>query len=135
MGSKISLYRQSFYNFRRGEMEFFTVPCYTDKKTNSFTTVNTPHRGCEFADYMLSKAQEAQQKAIAKAYNLAAAKLGDVDPDFMAAVTDLTSAVCTGIRPPLRSNNRKDTCICRIVAVIYEGNKNSIRREEPPAWQ
>ena len=61
----------------------------------SLTTVNTPHRGCEFADYLLSKVPEGQQKAIAKAYNLAAEKLGDMNPDFMAAVTDLTSAACS----------------------------------------
>ena len=61
----------------------------------SLTTVNTPHRGCEFADYLLDKIPEAQQKPIANAYNAAAAKLGDANPDFMAAVTDLTSAACS----------------------------------------
>ena len=60
----------------------------------SLTTINTPHRGCEFADYLLDKIPEAQQKPIAKAYNAAAAKLGDDNPDFMAAVTDLTSTAC-----------------------------------------
>ena len=61
----------------------------------SLTTVNTPHRGCEFADYLLNKIPEAQQQAIANTYNSAAAKLGDPNPDFMAAVTDLTSAACS----------------------------------------
>ncbi len=61
----------------------------------SLTTVNTPHRGCEFADYLLNRIPEAQQKAVAETYNLAASKLGDTNPDFMAAVRDLTSAACS----------------------------------------
>ena len=60
----------------------------------SLTTVNTPHRGSEFADYLLNKISEARQKAIANAYNHAAAKLGDTNPDFIAAVKDLTSSAC-----------------------------------------
>ena len=61
----------------------------------SLTTVNTPHRGCEFADYLLNKIPESKQQLIAETYNRAAAKLGDPNPDFMAAVTDLTSAACS----------------------------------------
>ena len=60
----------------------------------SLTTINTPHRGCEFADYLLDNIPEAQQKAIEKAYNVGAEKLGDTNPDFMAAVHDLTSTNC-----------------------------------------
>lgn len=60
----------------------------------SLTTVNTPHRGCEFADYILNKMPDDQEKAIAAAYNTAAAKLGDVNPDFLAAVYDLTHEKC-----------------------------------------
>lgn len=60
----------------------------------SLTTINTPHRGCEFADYLLDKIPQAQQKAVAEAYNLAASKLGDTNPDFMSAVRDLTSSAC-----------------------------------------
>jgi triacylglycerol lipase len=60
----------------------------------SLTTINTPHRGCEFADYLLDEIPEKQQMAIAKQYNTVAAKLGDKDPDFLAAVYDLTSQKC-----------------------------------------
>lgn len=60
----------------------------------SLTTINTPHRGCEFADYLLDEIPEKQQLAIAKQYNTLAAKLGDKDPDFLAAVYDLTSQKC-----------------------------------------
>ncbi len=60
----------------------------------SLTTINTPHRGCEFADYLLKEIPESQQKMIAHNYNTVAAKLGDKDPDFLAAVYDLTSENC-----------------------------------------
>lgn len=60
----------------------------------SLTTINTPHRGCQFADYLLNKIPAKQQKAVEKAYNAGAAKLGDVNPDFLAAVHDLTFENC-----------------------------------------
>ena len=60
----------------------------------SLTTINTPHRGCQFADYLLNIIPAKQQKAVEKAYNAGAAKLGDVNPDFLAAVHDLTFENC-----------------------------------------
>lgn len=60
----------------------------------SLTTVNTPHRGCEFADYLLSKIPKAKQEAVAKTYNAALKKMGDYHPDFLAAVYDLTAEAC-----------------------------------------
>ena len=60
----------------------------------SLTTVNTPHRGCEFADYLLNLIPEKQQLVVASAYNAALKKLGDDDPDFLAAVGDLTASAC-----------------------------------------
>lgn len=60
----------------------------------SLTTVNTPHRGCEFADYLLARIPGKQQEMIAKTYNTALRKLGDRHPDFLAAVYDLTAEAC-----------------------------------------
>ncbi len=60
----------------------------------SLTTINTPHRGCQFADYLLNAAPEGLKRKVSAAYNLAAAGLGDKDPDFIAAVTDLTAKRC-----------------------------------------
>ena len=60
----------------------------------SLTTINTPHRGCEFADYLLEKIPFNQQQTIAYTYNTAAAALGDINPDFLAAVHDLTFKNC-----------------------------------------
>lgn len=58
----------------------------------SLTTINTPHRGCEFADYLLGVMSNEQQQAIARSYNAAAHALGDPAPDFIAAVGDLTAS-------------------------------------------
>ena len=60
----------------------------------SLTTVNTPHRGCEFADYLLTKISPRKQQAIADMYNGALRMLGDHEPDFLGAVKDLTAASC-----------------------------------------
>ena len=60
----------------------------------SVTTINTPHRGCSFADYLLKTLDEKTQRRIARAYNDAARRLGDINPDFMAAVRDLTADAC-----------------------------------------
>ncbi|MBQ9801938.1 MAG: triacylglycerol lipase [Clostridia bacterium] len=60
----------------------------------SLTTVNSPHRGCLFADRLLQLAPPEMQEQIAAAYNRAARKLGDQSPDFLAAVKDLTAEAC-----------------------------------------
>lgn len=60
----------------------------------SLTTVNTPHHGCEFADYLLNRVPQKIQQKIASAYNAAMRKMGDKTPDFMAAVQDLTAKRC-----------------------------------------
>lgn len=64
------------------------------KHVASLTTINTPHRGCEFADYLLSKIPKKEQDRVAGVYNAALKKLGDPNPDFMAAVTNLTASFC-----------------------------------------
>ena len=56
----------------------------------SLTTVNTPHRGCEFAEYLMNKAPDNLKNTVAAAYNKGAKALGDINPDFVSAVTDLT---------------------------------------------
>lgn len=58
----------------------------------SLTTINTPHKGCEFADYLLNKVPKAMQDKIASTYNFSLKQLGDDTPDFMASVNDLTAS-------------------------------------------
>ncbi len=65
-----------------------------DRYTASVTTINTPHRGCHFADTLLEKTPEKVKNTIARRYNAALKKLGDTNPDFITAVTDLTASSC-----------------------------------------
>lgn len=60
----------------------------------SLTTINTPHRGCIFADYLLDKIPESVKDRVAGAYNAALRKAGDENPNFLAAVGDLTASAC-----------------------------------------
>ena len=67
----------------------------------SLTTVNTPHRGCEYADYLLHKIDPQVQMKVANAYNKAAKLAGDTSPDFMAAMQDLTATACSRRDPEM----------------------------------
>lgn len=60
----------------------------------SLTTVNTPHRGCLFADNLLNKVSPRVQERVAYIYNTLYKKLGDHQPDFLAAARDLTATGC-----------------------------------------
>lgn len=60
----------------------------------SLTTINTPHRGCIFVDYLLDKVPAGVREGIARAYNAALLRFGDRHPDFLKAVNDLRSTVC-----------------------------------------
>ena len=60
----------------------------------TLTTINTPHRGCIYAEYLLNKVPEAARQKVAAAYNATLKRLGDENPDFRAAVTDLTESAC-----------------------------------------
>lgn len=73
-----------------------------DKYVASLTTINTPHRGCEFADYLLSKIPEKQKNMVANTYNATLRKLGDPNPDFLAAVYDLTNTSCSKINATVK---------------------------------
>ncbi len=61
----------------------------------SLTTINTPHRGCLFVDYLLNKIPKNMQNSLAGTYNGMAKLLGDTNPDFMSAVSGLTENSCT----------------------------------------
>ncbi len=60
----------------------------------SLTTVNTPHRGCLFADKLLHAIPETIKNKVATAYNVTLTALGDEAPDFLAAINDLTADAC-----------------------------------------
>ncbi len=70
--------------------------------TASLTTINTPHRGCVFADYLLDKIPQTVKDKVSGAYNAALRKAGDENPDFMAAVTDLTASACARLNEEVK---------------------------------
>ena len=76
------------------DCRYAITKCGADKYVASLTTINTPHRGCLFADYLLDKAPEKLKNTIASTYNAALRRLGDSTPDFIAAVCDLTNEKC-----------------------------------------
>ena len=63
----------------------------------SLTTINTPHQGCLFVDYLLNKVSVKFQNGIASKYNSTLKRLGDTSPDFLAAVNDLSSNACKNL--------------------------------------
>lgn len=60
-----------------------------DEYVATLTTINTPHKGCEMASYLLKKVPDGLAAWIAKRYNSMFGILGDKAPDFMAGVRDL----------------------------------------------
>lgn len=56
----------------------------------SLTTINTPHRGCKWADILLEKLPGSFVNRVAGRYNKIFKKMGDAGPDFIEAVEDLT---------------------------------------------
>ncbi len=80
--------------------------CGAAEYVASLTTVNTPHRGCIFADYLLEKVPDKICCFIAKKYNAALKKFGDSNPDFMEAVQDLTASSCIKLNEKLPDDSR-----------------------------
>lgn len=80
--------------------------CGMDKYIASLTTINTPHRGCEFAEYLLDGTiPEKTKRAVALTYNNALKLLGDKNPDFLSAVTDLTKTSCTRFNEKVKDSS------------------------------
>ncbi len=69
--------------------------CGVSQYVASLTTINTPHRGCMFADWLLGKISNGVKDTVSNAYNKCAKVLGDDTPSFMDAVNNLTSEFCT----------------------------------------
>lgn len=78
--------------------------CDISENVASLTTINTPHHGCTFADYLLGKVPVSTQRHIESAYNSSMKRLGDSNPDFMSAVKDLTSSRVSQLEPELCSS-------------------------------
>lgn len=103
------------------DMRYAIARCGAAPYVASLTTINTPHRGCGFADYLLEKIPLAAQKQVESAYNAAAARLGDSQPDFMAAVHDLTQAGCARLNAEIGDWNELNCAANRAVGVAVGG--------------
>ncbi len=81
------------------DMRYALQNCGIAPYVASLTTVNTPHKGCIFADFLLTTFPESVKNKVSSTYNKAAHRLGDPNPDFMAAVRDLTATGCAALEP------------------------------------
>ena len=67
----------------------------------SLTTINTPHRGCLFAEKLLYVVPEKVKNSVAMVYNVTLRTLGDETPDFLEAAKDLTAESCKKLNEQL----------------------------------
>lgn len=103
------------------DSRYMISKCHMEDYIASLTTINTPHRGCEFAEYLLNeKFPEKTKKAIAFTYNNTLKILGDKEPDFLSAVTDLTKTVCDKFNEEIKDSNK---VYYQSVGSILETNK------------
>ena len=65
-----------------------------DKYVASLTTINTPHKGCDFVDNLLNLFPESFINFVAEKYNRIFSKLGDNSPDFLSGILDLRASFC-----------------------------------------
>ena len=86
----------------------------------SLTTINTPHRGCIFAQWLLEHTPDTFQQRLAAFYETALRRLGDRNPNFLAAVQDLTASACEEI-------NRQAP---DVPGVLYESVGSYVRRAQ-----
>lgn len=87
------------------DSRYMISKCGMENYVASLTTINTPHRGCEFADYLLDGTiPEKTKQAVALTYNNALKLLGDKEPDFISAVTDLTKSSCTAFNEKIKDS-------------------------------
>ncbi|MDL2310783.1 hypothetical protein LJC13_02250 [Peptostreptococcaceae bacterium OttesenSCG-928-C18] len=66
--------------------------CNVASKVATLTTINTPHYGCDYVDYLFDKLPNNVLDKIANTYNSTLKKLGDKNPDFITAIDNLTGS-------------------------------------------
>lgn len=117
----------------------------------SLTTINTPHRGCEFADFLLNHASQKLKDTVSQTYNKALNKLGEDEADFMAAVQDLTASACVprdqqmaqtagvfcqsvGSVMPKASGGKFPMNYCYHLVKFFNGPNDGLVSEDSFAW-
>ncbi len=86
------------------DMRYAIAKCGMDDCVATLTTVNTPHRGCIFADRLLDNIPDVVQRQVAARYNDAMKKLGDENPNFLDAVRDLTASACESFNEEIKDS-------------------------------
>ena len=81
----------------------------------SLTTINTPHRGCLFADCLLTKISPKLKDKVALAYNNTLKKFGDANPDFLTAISQLTASYCADFNQRMKA---PDGVYCQSVGSV-----------------
>lgn len=76
-----------------------------EKYVASITTINTPHEGCTFVDYLFSKIPDKLLNKIAEKYNKTLKLMGDTNPDFIVAVNELTTKSCQELNNKITLNS------------------------------
>lgn len=85
----------------------------------SFTTVNSPHRGCHYADTLLTVIPDHVKNKVARTYDRTFRYLGDIDPDFLTAMCNLTASYCDTLTKELDDDkNRWDIYRQSIMTVM-----------------
>ena len=117
----------------------------------SLTTINTPHRGCLFAESLLNKTPDDIKQKVANAYNFTLGKLGEPNADFLAAVNDLTDSKCKELDSEIST---PEGIFCQSVGSVligstygkfplnfsyhlvrhYSGNNDGLVSEESFSW-
>ena len=98
-----------------------SLPGMSDKIA-SITTINTPHKGCEYADFLIERAPKAFLSFIASKYDSALSHLGEKSPDFAAGVNDLTAKKCAERNANLPS---LDGILCRSVGSYMKNTRSA----------
>jgi len=76
----------------------------------SLTTVNTPHRGCAYAEHLLNTLPSAMLEKLERYYNALFRKLGDKEPDFRGGVGELTVSAC----------RKFNECVPDVYGILYQ---------------
>lgn len=91
--------------------------CGAEPYVASLTTINTPHRGCMFSEWLIKKAPNSLKYSVAATYNRFAKVLGDKSPDFLAAVNDLSTEFCTDFD---KKTGLPENVLCRSVGSVMK---------------
>lgn len=91
----------------------------------SFTTINSPHKGCQYADTLLTVIPNHVKNKVANTYNKALRHLGDIDPDFLTAMSNLTATFCTKLAEELDDAEEKHGIYRQSIGSIMGSSKSA----------